>query len=148
MSAPDANGWVSFDATKDPGTGGATVDLWLPLSGRLTDCAWASGRKAWIRSTKHGVEEILTAPTHWRQVPEGPVPISLKIMDINAPKGTMVIFADRNGYESQREYARRFLSKGFAYTVEKTEAEDSYATVELQEFPGKQFNTVMFWAQT
>lgn len=74
MNKPDANGWVAIDPKEDPRIGNATVDIWLPLSGRLTDCTWARGRRCWIRTTKHGVEEILAAPTHWRAIRPGPAP--------------------------------------------------------------------------
>lgn len=42
------------------------------------------------------------------------------------------------------EIARKYLEVGKVYTVEKTQVNSSSTSVELQEFPGVEFNSTMF----
>ena len=72
-----------------------------------------------------------------------PEPIE-ESMNIYSRAGTKVKFLDKNGYDSQREYARKFFSKGNILTVSDIEVGSFSSTVEFEEFPGKMFNTVMF----
>lgn len=60
------------------------------------------------------------------------------------PKGRKVIYINENGYDSDREYANKHLKQGAIYTIEEIWVGGSSSTVELEEFPNKQFNTVMF----
>ena len=66
-------------------------------------------------------------------------------LNIYAPKGTRVIYKGFCGYDSDREYADKFLSVEEMYTVNRTDVGGWRTNVELKEFPGKMFNSVMFW---
>lgn len=68
----------------------------------------------------------------------------MKIMDIYSPAGTVVYFLDQNGYESQREDARGYFTKGQALTISNIDVDSWSSTVTFKELPGKWFNTVMF----
>jgi hypothetical protein len=68
----------------------------------------------------------------------------MKTMDIYAAWGTTVYFLDKNGYDSQREDARQYFTKGQALTVANIDVGSSSSTVTFKELPGKWFNTVMF----
>ena len=62
-----------------------------------------------------------------------------------APVGSKVTYLDENGYDRDKEYARDTgLKKGEVYTLSGMEIGGSHATLWLEEFPGKSFNTVMF----
>lgn len=65
-------------------------------------------------------------------------------MDIYAQKGTKVIFLNANGREIERELAASILTPEGIYTVESTEVFGWSSYVELHEYPGHKFNTVMF----
>lgn len=65
-------------------------------------------------------------------------------MRLNAPKGQKVKYLAKNGYDSDREKANKFLKKGNKYTVLRTHVGRSSSTVTLKEFPNQRFNTVMF----
>lgn len=60
------------------------------------------------------------------------------------PFGRKVIFLNRNGWDSQKEHANRFFKKGDILTVKEIHVGRSSSTVEFVEFPGEEFNTVMF----
>lgn len=61
-----------------------------------------------------------------------------------SPEGRKVIFLDDNGYEGQRENARKYFKKGDILTVKEIYVGRSSSEVEFIEFPNKKFNTVMF----
>lgn len=66
-------------------------------------------------------------------------------MNLLSKKGEKVIFLDENGYDTQREYAKkRGLVKEETYTVNNTRIGRFDSTVNLVEFPDDWFNTVMF----
>jgi len=68
-------------------------------------------------------------------------------MDMFADKGHKVTVTEQsinNGYEYDKQKAQKFLKVGGIYTVENTDVENFSSTVELQEFPGQNFNTVNF----
>lgn len=67
------------------------------------------------------------------------------VMDNNAESGTMVRFAfPTNGYLSDQEFAKQYLSEGMIYTVDFTDVGSWHTDVYLKEFPGKPFNSVLF----
>ena len=71
------------------------------------------------------------------------------MMDMYAKKGTKVALRHKEGKikggrDYDQEQALEFLTLDGVYTVESTDVGDWSSTVELQEFPGKHFNTVMF----
>jgi hypothetical protein len=68
----------------------------------------------------------------------------MKTMDIYSPSGTTVYFLDENGYDSDREMARKHFTKGQALTVKDVDVGSWSSTVTFKELPGKWFNTVMF----
>ncbi len=66
-------------------------------------------------------------------------------MDIHAPHGTPVIFANPNsGYTHDQEMAARYLKVGETYTVEFTNVGNFQTHVGLREFPRVAFNSVLF----
>ena len=65
-------------------------------------------------------------------------------MDIYAKLGTSIKYLGVNGYDSDREYANKYLSVDCVYTVKQTNVGNWSSSVELLEFPDKLFNTVMF----
>jgi hypothetical protein len=67
-----------------------------------------------------------------------------KLLDIYSPAGTKAYFIDENGYDSQREEARKFFTKGQVLTVKRIDVESWSSSVTFEELPGKWFNTVMF----
>jgi hypothetical protein len=69
-----------------------------------------------------------------------------EIMDIYSKPGTKVRFTGEGGYEHQNAYAKSFLNVGKTYTVAETEVGDWHTDVTLEEYPGLQFNSVLFEA--
>lgn len=61
-----------------------------------------------------------------------------------SPRGRKVRFLDENGWDGDKEYARRYFVKDDILTVEEIYVGRSSSTVEFQELKGKEFNTVMF----
>jgi hypothetical protein len=61
-----------------------------------------------------------------------------------SPKGRKVRFLDENGYDIQREIARKYFSKGDILTIEEIYVGGSSSEVSFSEHPLKKFNTVMF----
>lgn len=61
-----------------------------------------------------------------------------------SPEGRKVIFLDENGYDIQREHARRYFKKGDVLTVKEIYVGRSSSEVEFIELPSQKFNTVMF----
>lgn len=55
-----------------------------------------------------------------------------------------VKFLAVNGYDGEPEAASKFLEKDKVYLASRISISSSYSTVELESFPGKWFNTVMF----
>ena len=55
-----------------------------------------------------------------------------------------VKFLAANGYDGEPEAASKFLEKDGVYRASRISISSSYSTVELENFPGKWFNTVMF----
>jgi hypothetical protein len=48
------------------------------------------------------------------------------------------------GYNHHKETAKKHLTIGYQYTVEKTEVDRSHTDVVLKEFPDVRFNSVFF----
>jgi hypothetical protein len=72
-------------------------------------------------------------------------------MNINAPKGTKVVFTGKGGYEFENKIARGILEIGKVYTVESTNVNPYNTNVILEEVtacsPSRirySFNSVMF----
>ena len=66
------------------------------------------------------------------------------MMRITTKPGEMIVFIGRNGTDYDLERARGVLTPGRSYTVKKTVIGGFRSTVEIEEHPGKEFNTVMF----
>lgn len=67
------------------------------------------------------------------------------IMDINSKPGTKVVFLyPNNGYPQDKKYVKQHLEEGQTYTVKHVRSSQSISYVELEEVPGKTFNTVHF----
>lgn len=71
---------------------------------------------------------------------------STEVSDIlHCERGTKIIFSNpNNGWESDKERAKRYLEKGKIYTVENLIVGGSSSDVILQEIPNVKFNTVHF----
>lgn len=69
-----------------------------------------------------------------------------KSLNINAKPGTKVIYLGKNGYDSEREFANKFLKKEKEYTVSRIDIGNWSSLIYLDEIPGKGFNSVMFAA--
>jgi hypothetical protein len=65
-------------------------------------------------------------------------------MNIESKKGDKVIFTGKGGYDSDNEYARKWLRIGNIYTVDYTIIGGFDTRVILVEEPDKKFNSVMF----
>lgn len=74
-------------------------------------------------------------------------------MNIYALKGHKVKFTGQNGYDLEREYAKKILKVGGIYTVDHTEVGQSSTSVylegvDIEPYEGKKraqsFNSVMF----
>lgn len=69
-------------------------------------------------------------------------------MNIYSPYGTKVIFSAKGGYHNQiQEAIKTGLVVGSTYTVNCTKVDSFSSTVNLVEFPGKSFNTAMFFKE-
>lgn len=68
----------------------------------------------------------------------------MNVMEINSPPGTVVYYLDENGYDGDREYARKFMQKYQILTVRQIDIGGWRTVVEFEEIPGKWFNSVMF----
>lgn len=69
----------------------------------------------------------------------------MECMNIYSEPGTKVVFAyPNNGYASEQEHAKQFLTVGAIYTVSDTEVGISYTHVWLREIPNHFFNSVQF----
>lgn len=66
------------------------------------------------------------------------------MMDIYCNPGTKVRYLDENGYDGDREYARKFMQKDQTFTVEYVNVGNWSSLVAFRELPGKEFNTAMF----
>jgi len=66
-------------------------------------------------------------------------------MNIYAAKGHKIRCSTLDaGYEYDKKVAKSYLKIGNIYTVEKTSVDNWSTSVSLQEFPGKNFNSVFF----
>ena len=61
-----------------------------------------------------------------------------------SPIGRQVVFLGKNGYEKELEQTKKLFSENQILTVKEIYVGRSSSTVEFQELPGKEFNTVMF----
>jgi hypothetical protein len=68
----------------------------------------------------------------------------MNIVDIYVHPGTVVYYLDENGYESDREYARKFMQKYQSLTVRDSDIGGFRTDLEFEELPGKWFNHAMF----
>jgi hypothetical protein len=67
------------------------------------------------------------------------------LMNINADKGTKVVFANPNaGYPYHQEKAKKYLEVGKTYIIDHTVVGRWHTDVFLEEFPDVAFNSVMF----
>ena len=60
------------------------------------------------------------------------------------PKGRKVRFLNDNGYDSDREYANKYFKEGQILTIKEIYVGRSSSEVEFEDYPHKEFNTVMF----
>lgn len=67
-----------------------------------------------------------------------------KTLRINAPKGQKVIFKGPKDALWGGGQPDNRLEEGMTYSVNKTKVFGSCAMVELEEYPGAEFNTVLF----
>lgn len=67
-----------------------------------------------------------------------------RYMTSKPPKGRKVRFLNKNGRDYERESANQLIKEGEILTVKEIFVGGSSSTVELMEYPGKEFNTVMF----
>lgn len=67
-------------------------------------------------------------------------------MSLDSKPGERMKFTGYGGYDYQQEQAKKLLTVGHIYTVERVDVGDWSSTVEFKEFPGENFNTVMFEA--
>lgn len=66
-------------------------------------------------------------------------------MNIHTEPGSMVRYAfPNNGYDGDKKKASERLVPGVLYTVLRVEIHSYVSYVELEEFPGEMFNTVLF----
>lgn len=65
-------------------------------------------------------------------------------MDIYSEKGTKVVYTGQGGYDSDKEHAKKYLTEGSLYTIHSTDVGSWHTWIQLEEFPGKTFNSVMF----
>lgn len=68
----------------------------------------------------------------------------MNVVDIYAPPGTIVYYLDENGYEADREYARKFLQKGQELTIYHSKIGNWRTDLEFVECPNVWFNSAMF----
>lgn len=67
------------------------------------------------------------------------------MMDIfNIQIGNKVVFTGRNGGDEENKVANEILTVGEKYTINSFYMGRWHSTIELVEFPGNGFNTVMF----
>jgi len=64
--------------------------------------------------------------------------------EVQHPTGLKVIYLGKGGYDSDREYANRFLVVGQEYNVLRREVHAWRSEFVLAEFPDQKFNNVMF----
>lgn len=67
-----------------------------------------------------------------------------EVVDIHVAPGQKVFYLDENGYESEREYARKFLSKHQELTIWQTDIGRWRTDFQFVECPNVWFNSVMF----
>ncbi|MFD2658561.1 hypothetical protein [Gracilibacillus thailandensis] len=60
------------------------------------------------------------------------------------PTGRKVRFLNENGYEFDKEHARKHINEGDILTVKEIYVGRSSSEVEFEEIPNQKFNTVMF----
>lgn len=65
-------------------------------------------------------------------------------MEVGAPRGTRMVFSNKNGYDIEREQANALIGENSPVTVHVCSVGRSSSTYEFVEFPNKKFNTVMF----
>ena len=65
-------------------------------------------------------------------------------MDIYAKAGTKVRFLNANGFDAERQNARKYLLTDQTYTVDSIKVGSFVSYVRLKEYPQTMFNTVMF----
>lgn len=63
---------------------------------------------------------------------------------ITPATGRKVYFLNDNGYDSERETANKYFKEGQILTIKEIYVGRSSSTVEFEELPDKNFNTVMF----
>jgi hypothetical protein len=65
-------------------------------------------------------------------------------MNIFAKEGDKVIYSILQEYNSDKETAEKYLTRGNIYTVDYTHVEDFHTDVYLKEIPKISFNSVLF----
>lgn len=68
----------------------------------------------------------------------------MEVVDIYVQPGNVVYYLDINGYDGDREYARKYFSAGTKLTVRDSHVGGFRTELEFEEHPGKWFNHVMF----
>lgn len=68
--------------------------------------------------------------------------------NIHSPPGTKIVFLGENGYTAELLDALNVLKKGRVYTLKSTNIDNCYTDFELEEFPGRKWNSVMFGEMT
>lgn len=63
---------------------------------------------------------------------------------LNAPKGQKVRYRNKDGFETDRLHANKFLNTEDIYTIKETLVYSSNSSLYLEEFPDEKFNLVMF----
>lgn len=70
------------------------------------------------------------------------------LASIHSPPGTRIVFLGENGYTAELLDALSMLKKGRVYTLKSTNIDNCYTDFELEEFPGRKWNSVMFGKAT
>lgn len=66
------------------------------------------------------------------------------LANIHSPPGTKIVFLGENGYTAELLDALSVLKKGRVYTLKSTNIDNCYTDFELEEFPDRKWNSVMF----
>lgn len=73
--------------------------------------------------------------------------VKKRSMNIHAKAGHLVTVTEQgmnNGYQSDKDHAKKYLSIGEVYTIERTVVDNWHTDVYLNEIPGIVFNSVHF----
>lgn len=103
--------------------------------------------KAKVADLEKQLEAFTNQETRF-QGPEGDSTVidvsEYTLANIHSPPGTKIVFLGENGYTAELLDALSVLKKGRVYTLKSTNIDDCYTDFELEEFPGRKWNSVMF----